>query len=50
MFGRGAGFAYAVGELSILLEGLEEGFSINAPPDRQLHQSVVQEKFHSCKE
>ena len=29
-FGRGEGFADAVGELSMVLEGPEEGFSINA--------------------
>ena len=30
VFGRGEGFADAVGELSMVLEGPEEGFSINA--------------------
>ena len=30
VFGRGEGFANAVGELSMVLEGTEEGFSINA--------------------
>lgn len=30
VFGRGEGFADAVGQLSMVLEGPEEGFSINA--------------------
>lgn len=40
VFGQGEGFADAEGELSMVLEGTEEGFSINALY-RQYHAQLV---------